>query len=422
MTIKVKNLAEAEAHLSAFIPSQKAVRYSLDRMKQLMHFLGDPQNKLKVIHVAGTSGKTSTTYYIAALLHAAGYKVGHSVSPHIDVVSERAQINLEILPEDIYCTELSQFLELVSESGVEPSYFEVLVAFMFWLFNKYKVDYAVVEVGLGGLLDGTNVVERDDKIAVITDIGFDHMEILGNTLPEIAYQKAGIIHRHNQVFMHPQSDEVMNVFIERCKQQNADLHLVDDTESMTQIQQFDKLPRFQQRNFSLALGVVSPLISNPLTPNQLSDVTQTYIPARMEVVQWQGKTVIMDGSHNEQKLSALVEAVKQRYPGKNITLLVSFGQNKQNSLAKSLEVLRQISQTIIATGFSFGQDEPRRPIDPRIVAEYAHDVGFSSVTIEPDPQKALLMTINGDQDITIITGSFYLLNHIRPLVLENERP
>jgi dihydrofolate synthase/folylpolyglutamate synthase len=171
--LRIETFSEASKLLAKFIPPDRPTSYTLDRMEQLMDYLGNPQNRLSVIHIAGTSGKTSTSYYIAALLHATGKTVGLSVSPHIDTIAERAQIDLRPLEESDYCEQLGIFLELIEKSGIQPSYFEVLVAFMYWLFDRRGVDYAVVEVGLGGLLDGTNVVDRSDKVCVITDIGFD---------------------------------------------------------------------------------------------------------------------------------------------------------------------------------------------------------------------------------------------------------
>src|SRR5690606_38872097 len=119
------------------------------------------------------------------LLAAAGQKVGMTVSPHVYEVNERVQINTKPLAETQFCRELSRFLNIIQSSGVRPTYFELLVAFAYWEFAEQGVDYAVIEVGLGGLLDGTNVVARDDKVCIITDIGFDHTSVLGKTLSAI---------------------------------------------------------------------------------------------------------------------------------------------------------------------------------------------------------------------------------------------
>ena len=410
--ITVKDFTHAQKLLEHFIPATKSVRYTLGRMQALMTFLGNPQDHLKVIHVAGTSGKTSTAYFAAALLVENGLKVGLSVSPHIDSVAERAQINLQTLTEDIYCQELGIFLNLVDRSNLHPTYFEVLVAFSFWLFDRQKVEYAVIEVGLGGLLDGTNVIHRKDKICVITDIGYDHTEILGNTLEQISVQKAGIIHENNQVFMHTQATEIMRAVRQKAQQENARLEEVKEDEMLTRHGEFKALPKFQQRNFSLAYAAVKDII--PQRRN-ISKALCVYIPARMEEVIWQNKTIILDGSHNEQKIASLVEAVEKKYTNQSILLVVSFGENKSTSLTGSLDILRSISSHVVITKFNLGQDEIRKPIDPIVIDALAKELGFMT-KIHNDPKEAFLYALKQKEQVILVTGSFYLLNHIRPIM------
>ena len=191
---KLRSFNDIDTVLKDFIPPMRSFRsvYTLDTMRALMLALGNPQNSYKTIHVAGTSGKTSTSYYIAALLGQTGKKIGLSVSPHVDNVNERVQIDLVPLDEHEYCQQFSTFLQIINKLRIKPTYFELLIAFAFWQFAQEKVDYAVIEVGLGGLLDGTNVIERSDKVCVIADIGLDHVAVLGNSLAGIAAQKAGI--------------------------------------------------------------------------------------------------------------------------------------------------------------------------------------------------------------------------------------
>jgi dihydrofolate synthase/folylpolyglutamate synthase len=413
----ISNFSEATAVLADFIPPTSHAPYTLDNIKALMEFLGNPQDKLSVIHVAGTSGKTSTSYYLAALLHATGHKVGLSISPHIDSVAERAQINMEALQEADYCRELSTFLDRVDESGIKVSYFEVLVAFMYWLFERKGVDYAVVEVGLGGLLDGTNVISSGNKVCVITDIGFDHVEILGKTLPEIANQKAGIILPHNQVFMNAQDPEVMDVIQKTCDQRSAKLSIVE-----TSTTDIAGLPLFQKRNFELAYETVKNLLPSEQgrLRQHIPEVLETHIPARMEEVEWREKVLVLDGSHNEQKLKALVDAMSDKYKEIPITAVVSFGKNKTSSLTANLQVLRTLTDSIIATEFSAGQDEIRKPISAATIAHEAATEGFVDIAVQPDPVAALNQAVESGTGIVLVTGSFYLLNHIRPIVFADE--
>lgn len=417
----VNNFFQAKVALYKYIPTGVGVtRYNLENMTRLMDYLGNPQNRLKIVHVAGTSGKTSTSYFVASLLQKAGYTVGLTISPHIDEINERAQINMLPLTEKEYCFELSNFLNLIETSNLSPSYFEALIAFAYWLFAKRDMEYAVIEVGLGGLMDGTNVISRDDKVCVITDIGLDHTKILGDTVDKIAYQKAGIIQPNNAVFTYRQDEKVMATIEKRCSDMNADLRIIQPDYKNDGFS--TSLPLFQKRNLHLAVDVVDYVLGRDfgktLKNNEIISGSNVYIPGRMEVISYHDKTLILDGSHNEQKIGALVESVLQKYPTDSITLLVSFGENKQSSVLDCLKLLRTISSSIILTSFDLGQDEVRASIKPDTLAVLAKEVGFTDITTEPDPHKALELLIEKTFDIGLITGSFYLLNHVRGVVLK----
>jgi dihydrofolate synthase/folylpolyglutamate synthase len=227
---KISNLYEAELALKPFWPSNlhgKRSAYTTEHMERFMEFVHDPQNKSQVIHIAGTSGKTSTAYFVASLLKQAGKKVGLMTSPHIEGLNERVQIDLVPIPEEEFCIELTHYLELVGQSGIVLTYTEIMYGFAFWEFARHSVDYIVVEVGMGGLLDATNVIDRNDKISVITDIGLDHTNVLGDTIQQIAAHKAGIIRLGNTIFMHRQPEEVLDVIRLTAKQRQADLHIVE---------------------------------------------------------------------------------------------------------------------------------------------------------------------------------------------------
>lgn len=418
----ITNFAEAQAALNQFVPQKpQPSGYTLDNITAFMNYLGNPQNNLKVIHVAGTSGKTSTAYYAAALLQATGYTTGLTVSPHIDQINERAQIGLRALSEAEYCHELSEFLELVDGSQIELTYFEILVAFSYWLFDKRGVEYAVVEVGLGGLVDGTNVIERQDKVCIITDIGLDHTNILGKTLGEIAFQKAGIITSTNTVFINVQPQEVMTVIEQTSRSKHARLHILSGEISHDEYS-LSKLPLFQQRNLMLALAAVNYVcLRDHVTSVSTSAVQQAakvYIPGRMEVMQYGKKILVLDGSHNEQKISALVEGMTKQFADTKITLLVSFGANKDPSVEASLTLLRQLGSKVIITQFDSRQDEVRVPIESQRLAKYAEQAGFLTITVEPNPVKALDILVKDNSAIGLVTGSFYVLNRIREIVFE----
>lgn len=413
---KLKNFNDVNNALLHYMPSSVESSYTLDRMTELMVRLGNPQNKIKIVHVAGTSGKTSTCYYIASLLVTAGLKVGLSVSPHIDEVNERVQVDMQPLPEIIFASELSDFIDIVSKTDVKPTYFELLVGFAYWYFAKIKVDYAVMEVGLGGLLDGTNIVNSPDKVCVITDIGLDHTRILGKTIPKIAAQKAGIIQMHNPVFMYAQDNQVMDVVKARCKQLHAQLYEVEqkiDIKDSTSV---------QKRNFNLAYSVYDLLQSRDelpkLTHEQLLNAAKITIPARMEIVHNNDQTIVIDGSHNFQKVEALATSLKELFTGSKIAGLVSFVSHKEPYASEALEILLPHLDSLILTTFDSSQDSRHKSMGPSLLARVCEQQGFRNYQIITDPKKAYLSLVSSGADVLLITGSFYLLNHIRPLILK----
>ncbi len=416
----LKNFTDIRRVLKDFIPTPKEydeARFSLGEMKRLLEFLDNPQKKFKAIHVAGTSGKTSTSYYIAGILKSAGKKVGLTVSPHVDEVNERVQIDLVPLAEAEFCKELSEFLELLDDSDIKPSYFAVIVAFAYWLFAKREVDYAVIEVGMGGLLDATNVDFNPDKICVITDIDLDHTEYLGSTLEAIASQKAGIIQPHNAVFSYKQPNEIMRVIKDVVLNQQAELHEIEA--------QSDKppqnLPLFQQSNWYLAYSVVKFLARRDklvIPETKLAESTMVYIPARMETIKNDDKIIIIDGAHNSQKLGKLFQSIRDKYPAQPIAALAGFVQTSGGRAFAGIKVITGFSDYIILTAFSGEQDTPKESVNPDEIAAYCQQLGYEALEIEPDPVKALQKLLKRPEPILLITGSFYLLNHIRPELLK----
>lgn len=416
----LKTFKDVEDALAKYIPATRFITgkdITLVRMKPLMQKLGNPERKLKIIHVAGTSGKTSTCYYLAALLQATAKKVGLTVSPHVTFINERLQVNLEPLPEKLFSSELEEFLELIKDVEPEPTYFELLIAFVYWYFAKIKVDYAVMETGLGGLHDATNLATQLDKVCVITDIGFDHMHVLGSTLQEIATQKAGIIHRGNQVFMYGQSTEVNEIFQKYAAEQGATLNVLSEIKIKIDFEQkevFKTLPGFQRRNWLLAnqvLNYVSRRDSlTALTEEELSATMKVNVPGRMDAHIIKGKTVILDGAHNEQKMRAFVSSFQKLYPGKKAAILLGLKEGKEYESV--LPLLKPICIQLVVTSFATTQDLPIKAIKPSILAEAAQRLKFSNVAVEPNAQKALDLLINSTADTVVVTGSFYLLGNL----------
>jgi len=408
----IQNLHEAELALEPFWPSNvNRPAYTTEQIELFMEYIGDPQNKPRSIHIAGTSGKTSTAYYAAALLGQAGKKVGLLTSPHIESLNERVQINLEPLAEPLFCSELAAFLEIVEQSGIKLTYAEILYAFGYWEFERQHVDYIVIEVGMGGLLDATNVIDRPDKIAVITDIGLDHTNVLGNTLELIAEHKAGIIRLKNAVFCHPQSEEIMEVIQAQARQRQADLHIVHQ-DGRTPAD----LPLFQQRNFSLALeAVLFALERNgrtTLNEGQIQAAATVHIPARMEQFTVKDKIVILDNAHNPQKLQALCKSLDAQYPNKSMAFLVAFAEGRGRNVAEMVNELESIADYLIVTDLPPGMKQRKGREVSDVLAAYRGEnkQGVSGY------EAALKELLTRPEDVLVVTGSTYLLEDIRPLV------
>ena len=191
-----------------------AYKPGLENTLRLMAHVGNPHEHLRAVHVAGTNGKGSTSHLIAAVLQAAGYKVGLFTSPHLISLTERIRINGQPIPEAEVADFIEQNRTFLDE--VQPSFFETMTALAFAYFAKEQVDIAVVEVGLGGRLDSTNVLTP--MLSVITNIGYDHTEFLGNTLPKIAREKAGIIKPNIPVVIGETHPQTMNVFLDRARE------------------------------------------------------------------------------------------------------------------------------------------------------------------------------------------------------------
>ncbi len=418
--MRIVDFAKAQEVLKPYMErTRQPGSYTLDRQVQLMAYLGNPQEKVRVVHVAGTSGKTSTAYYAASLLQAAGFRVGLTVSPHVDEINERVQVNLMPLPEGEFCTDLGNFIDLVEKSGIKPTYFELLIAFAFWEFARHKVDYAVVEVGLGGLLDSTNVVSRADKICIITDLGMDHMHVLGDTLGEIAVQKAGIIQLHNAVFCYEQSAEVMEPIRARAAQKRADLHTLVQGAVPAEL---TFLPSFQRRNIQLARAAIDFVLERdgrpPLGIEVVAEAARVVIPARMETFTVAGKKVIVDGSHNAQKMHALMTSIALRYPGQQVAAMISFAAHGAYRVDTAVAELAPFVRHVVVTSFHGAQDFPNQSLPPEIVRTACHEAGIAGVDTLKEPTKAWRALLARPEPILLVTGSFYLLNHVRPLIRE----
>jgi dihydrofolate synthase/folylpolyglutamate synthase len=260
------------------------------------------------------------------------------------------------------------------------------------------------------------VVTRADKICVITDIGLDHITTLGNTIEEIAAQKAGIIQTDNTVFAYAQSSGVNNVFIASAKTKHAKLHLLEQQDLPAN---FLFLPLFQQRNFGLALAAANYTLqrddNTKINQEAQLQAAKVLIPARMETFSSGDKTIILDGAHNAQKLHALIESIKAKYPGEAVAGLVSFVGGRGYRLESSLDEIATLCDNLILTSFSGHQDLPHDAVSPSTLAKMAEPKGFESISIEADPVIAFSKLLARQEKILVVTGSFFIMNEVRPL-------
>jgi len=222
----IADLDEALAAMLDFAGRGRSGRTALSAATEALRLLGNPHENLRVIHVTGTSGKTSTSYHVRALLQAAGWRTGLTVSPHIVGLNERVQVDGHPLFGAAFCAHLEQMLSELAPMRGQLTFFELCTCLAWRVFAAERVDYAVVEVGIGGARDATNVARRPDKVSVIGPIGLDHTEKLGSTIGEIAAQKAGIIVPGGVVFLLQQGAEAMDVVQQYAGQLGADVRVV----------------------------------------------------------------------------------------------------------------------------------------------------------------------------------------------------
>jgi len=404
----IKTIADAEALLRTYIPATPPAHYTLSTMRKLLAFLGDPQEHLHIVHIAGTSGKTSTAYFIRALAQAGGTCTGLTVSPHMQSITERVQINGAPLPDAAFLAHFNAFVPLLQKSTLRPSYFESIIAFAFWVFAREKVDIAIIETGLGGLLDATNTVRRPDKLCVITDIGLDHTEILGDTIPKIAAQKAGIIQQGNTVVVQDQPADALHVITQAAASKQAAVHIAKPATNID-------LPPFQQRNFGAALAAYAVLGLPELTPEQVQHAATKTPPGRLEVYTIGAKTIIVDGAHNAQKLHALHQALGARGVTKT-TIMCNMVAAPQTKIDAALAELLPCATRVIVPDFVIAQDFAHRHAVP--AAEFAAHIAQLDTPAHAVPHiaEALKKLLDSPEDTVVITGSLYLVQALRPLL------
>jgi len=442
----MKTFDEAVKYMYSTIPQTRKTKFpahlGLLRMKRIMELLGNPQNRLRIIHIAGTSGKGSTATFVSSLLLAHGKKTGLHVKPHFVDIRERLQINGQMIAKDSFVAVLQTVKNVLKYLETDrygsATYFEILVAMAYLWFYEERVDYAVIETGLGGLYDGTNVIENSDTVVLITPIGLDHTAVLGNTTTKIALQKAGIIHLKNVVFSSDQYKRVKHVCKREAKNKHAKLTFITKGQNYKNVRvtqmgtyflykhrnaftpyELGTIGTYQAQNASLALSCIEyvSIRDNWLFSIKQSQfiLSQMIIPGRFEKISYKNKLLILDSAHNPQKVRAFIHTLLKIYPEK-ITYCIAI-KNDKNSYTMLAQFLDS-AEHIVLTEFSF------ETMDMPLISSPADKLytqipnAYKSLTHrEPNQKKALEKAISLSSGIVVVTGSMYLLAAVKRLLL-----
>ena len=264
----------------------------------------------------------------------------------------------------------------------------------------------MIETGVGGLLDGSNVITRQDKVCVITDIGYDHQNLLGNTLSEIATQKAGIIHQDNVAITHVQNEEIMQPILDRVAECGAELIEIETIEGAN-------LPDFQKRNWTLAKYTCEFIAERDSFSLSEFDPNSVLIPGRVQIIEHKSSKIILDGAHNPQKMSAFVASFIKKHPGQKVTTLLALKEGKD--VAETLAELQPIVSSAIVTSFKTTQDLPVHSEPIENISEELDRLNVEHVT-EPKLEEAVKEFLESSSEIKLIIGSFYFLGQVRPLI------
>lgn len=398
----------------------------LERLRAFLAFLGDPQRRYHTIHVTGTSGKGSTSVMTAAILRAAGYRVGCHVSPYLQVATEKLQINGELVSAARYARLVDTMrarAEAWTAAGHEqPTYGEFWVAMTFQFFAEEHVDVAVIEVGAGGRFDLTNVIEAD--VAAITSVGLDHVATLGATIPEIAWHKAGII-KPGAAAVTAVSDVLALPVIEaEARAAGAPFTRVIAGESYRDVQADEQgasfvdtrsgerlrvaLPgSFQAVNAALAVAICRAFDPAISVGALAAGLAAARFPGRMEIVQ-RAPLVLLDGAHNPDKIASLARELEPLFPGRRAVLV--FGVLESKSHAAMLATLLPHVHALIATAPSV---LAKPPVEAARIAALAP--ASLPTIVEPNPQRAIdaALRLAGAGDLVLVTGSLYLVGNVR---------
>ncbi|MCK4330505.1 bifunctional folylpolyglutamate synthase/dihydrofolate synthase [candidate division WOR-3 bacterium] len=425
---------DAIAYLYSFVdyekltsPSYEKKERSPAKFKRFLSDIGSPEKCFPVIHITGTKGKGSVAMMLTSIFKEMALLVGTYISPHLIDVRERIMLNGHPISREDFLKLFVKILPVIKKRNRNRSYrtvFEILTAIAFLYFKESKIDIGVIEVGLGGKLDATNVFER--STAVITNISLDHTNILGNTLKEIAEDKSEIIKPDSLVVSSPQIEEVMSIIREKslvrnCKlintgdycctirEKNEDGSVFDVTTDKDEYRdlKLTLLGSFQIENAITAIGVVQEFeYSNIPT---FKDVNIDVLKQGLASIYWRGRLevlrrtpyLIVDGAHNPFSMEILAKEIKDIFNYKRLILI--FGVNRDKQIRKMLDAIVPISDEIIFTKIDFP-----RSAEPALIMNML--VG-KSTKISKDIKEALKIAYKtaNEEDLILVTGSLYLV-------------
>jgi len=378
------------------------INLGLERVQALLELFGNPQNKLKIVHVAGTNGKGSVCAMLSSVLTEAGYKIGLYTSPHLIEYTERIKINGRDISKDDFAKLINAVLQTASENNIKVTEFEILTAAAFIYFEREKTDIAVIETGLGGRLDATNVSDNP-IVSVITAIDFDHTDRLGNTIEEIANEKAGIIkpqipvvisHNNKGFSFIKETVESLNSSLYACKKDEYDLEKFD----------LSLKGLWQTENLALALKTLELLISKGFTISQAqikNGLKKASHPCRFQ--HFEKEHILIDGAHNLSGAEALRESLDFYFPDQRRIWIYS--SLKTKDYINVMRTLFHDDDTVIFTKSSFSTAEI-----PETLQKHALAVLFELKTHVKQNVKDSLsfaQTLKKSESLIIIAGSLY---------------
>ena len=405
-------------------PALPRGRYGLERLKQALELLGNPQHKVRFVHVAGTNGKGSCAAMLASVLKEAGYRTGLYISPPLRRYNERLQVDGVDISDDDLIRAAQRVKEVCEQLGGTPIVFEVLTLMALWYFAERRCDFVVLEVGIGGKLDATNCIPAP-ATALIAQLGFDHTETLGSTIEEIAAQKGGIAKPGSQLVMAEQEPAALRVVEQLCREQGCGF-TVADPERLQVLSTSPEGQRLRDRTYG---ELLLPLAGSHQVKNAANVLTvvevlkgegfaipdravrqgieSTVWPARFERLS-RSPDFILDGGHNPQCVQAAVQALQDYYPGKKVVFLTGMMKDKDSAamLAKMAEVAKAFVCLHADSERAFGAQELAREIEDTLgLAAYP--------AASAQEGCALAQRLAGEQGVVCALGSLYLAGEIR---------